>query len=158
MSQGATLYKDREGDSYWVLGDRYTFKATGAQTQGRFMLLESDVFPGNGPPPHRHSREDETFFVLDGELEFMVSGEIHKLGKGGSVHLPEGVLHTFRNATESPAKVLVLSTPAGIEDFFVRIGTPVRDPEEDPPAVTQEDVAKVMELAPKYGITIEVPG
>jgi quercetin dioxygenase-like cupin family protein len=155
MSQSATLYKDREGDSHWVLGDRYTFKATGAQTNGRFMLLEALFFPGNGPPPHRHSREDETFFVLDGELEFMVSGEIHKLGKGGSVYLPEGVLHTFGNTTESPATVLILTTPAGIEDFFVQIGTPVSDLDETAPA--QEDVAKVMELAPKCGIAIEVP-
>jgi uncharacterized cupin superfamily protein len=111
-----------EGRSVWVVGDRYTLKVGGAETGGAFALVEALVPPGSGPPSHIHSREDEAFYVLEGELTFEADGRQFTAGPGSWVSLAKGSLHRFTNRTADLARILILLAPAGMENFFFEIG------------------------------------
>jgi quercetin dioxygenase-like cupin family protein len=153
---GATHISSGEGDGLWVLGDLYEFKAMSEDTDGAFATWETTVTPGlPGPPPHIHHREDETFYVLEGEVELSTGDRAIKAVTGAFVNIPKGTLHTFRNAGEKPARLLVSVVPGGFEKFFEEIGEPATDrtsPPEGPP-----DVEKIMAAAPQYGLEIPPP-
>ncbi len=104
-----------------------TLKATGATTTGSLVLLENLTSPGGGPPPHIHTREDESFFVLDGMFEIRIGEEIHTLGAGGYAYVPRGTVHSLRNIAETASRILVGFTPAGMEGFFREAGQPAVD-------------------------------
>jgi len=151
---------------YGVVGDIYAFVLTGEQTGGAFALIDALVFPNAGPPPHTHSREDETFIVLEGRLAFTAGGRTFSAGPGETVHLPRGHTHTFTNPTDRPARALIHCAPAGIENMFREIGTPLppaettlssSTPPAPPPPVTPEIIQKILAAAPRYGITIHPP-
>jgi mannose-6-phosphate isomerase-like protein (cupin superfamily) len=146
-----------QGDSYWVLGDLYTFKAVSEGTDGKYALLELVIQPQNSTPPHIHSRESEAFFIEAGEVEFQLGDRTVIATPGTFLHSPPGQLHQFTNVGSQPAKMLCWATPAGVEKFFAATGTKVEDPNASPPPVTPADLEKVMTLAPQYGITIVLP-
>src|SRR3990172_2358880 len=87
---------DRE-KSLWVLGDLYTFKVSGEDTNANYAVLEVISYPNNGPPPHIHHREDEGFYVLDGEFSFLYCDRTFKATSGDFIHIPRGMPHTFNN-------------------------------------------------------------
>lgn len=140
-----------------IAGDVYQIKLTGADTGGRFAMFEFFVPPGGGPPLHVHNREEEVFFILEGELTFTVAGTEFVVPTGGTLNAPRDVPHRFTNASDRPARAIVIATPAGLEDFFIEIGTPWDDAYRAPGPPTQEAVAKLLATAPKYGITILTP-
>lgn len=107
-----------EGRTVHVVGDAYRFLAVGGDTDRSYMIMESTTPPGGGPPLHYHTREEEGFYVLDGEFEFTADGETVRAGPGTFLTLPKQSRHTFRNVGETPGRMLVLCAPAGIEDFF----------------------------------------
>ncbi len=145
-----------EGKKLWVVGDLYTFLATGEDTGGAFALIECVTPPGNpGPPPHIHRREAEGFYVLEGELELTVGDTASTAGPGTFVYLPEGSLHTYRNAGDTPARFLAMISPAGLENFFEEIGEPATDPSKPPEG--PPDVEKILATVPKYGVEIPPP-
>src|SRR4028119_1346368 len=98
MSQGksGTHTAPGEGESVWVVGDLITLKLTSEDTGGAFALFEGLVAPGGGPPPHIQHREDESFYVLEGEYEFVVEGRTMKTGSGSLLYVPRGNLHAHR--------------------------------------------------------------
>lgn len=145
-----------EGDSHWVLGDLYTFKFTGRQTNGAFTLIEQIIQPQSGPPPHIHHREEETFYILEGKFSFLLGEKQVVFETGAAVYIPKGTLHTFRNIDERQGQLLVLITPAGLEDFFYAIGTPAVD-KKTPPTIDTTVIEKVMQLAEAYHMSIMLP-
>ena len=145
------------GRTYSVVGDLYRFLATGDDTDGRYAFFESTVFSGGGPPPHIHSREVEGFYVLEGEVAFSVDGNRRVAGAGTMLNVPVGVLHSFKNETNRPAKMLIWTAPAGIEKMFQEIGTLVADPSMVPSPPTPADIEQILAVAPRYGIEIKVP-
>jgi quercetin dioxygenase-like cupin family protein len=147
------VLKAGEGRTVWVVGDRYTIKSSGADTSGRFTLIEALVPPGGGPPPHIHSREDEAFYVLEGELLFHADGRSFTAREGAYITLSRGSLHHFRNVGDKPARMLVVVTPSGLEDFFLEVGSEGVGPINPTP----EDIQKLVETAPKYGVEIRLP-
>jgi quercetin dioxygenase-like cupin family protein len=150
------LLNQGEGESFWVLGDLYTFKATGKQTNGAFTVIDQIIQPQGGPPPHVHHREDEAFYVLNGKFSFL-SGEKQKVfEKGSFVYIPKGTLHTFKNIDDQQGRLLVIITPAGLEEFFYSIGTPAADM-ATPPAFEPAIIDKVMQLANAYQMDIILP-
>jgi quercetin dioxygenase-like cupin family protein len=101
-------------------GGPLTFKVRGEQTNGSLTALENVIAPGDGPPLHIHADEDEAWYVLEGELRFRLDAEIASAPAGSFVFVPRGTPHCFRNIGASPARILVLFTPSGMERFFDR--------------------------------------
>lgn len=153
-SRGITLLPG-EGKSLWVLGDLYTLKVVGEETGNSFAMPEVQVQPQNGPPPHIHHREDETFFVLEGQFSFLHGNSTFKTTTGSFVHIPKGTLHTFKNVGKTPGRFLVVITPAGFEKFFEEIGEPVID-KFSPPPFNPATVEKLLVIAPRYHLEVKV--
>jgi quercetin dioxygenase-like cupin family protein len=140
-----------KSERIWIVGDTMTFKATGADTGGRLLLLENLTAPGGGPPPHLHTREDEFFYVLDGTFEIRIGDEVRQVVPGGSAYVPRGVVHNFRNTAETPSRILVGFTPSGMEGFFRESGRPATDDGPAPP-LDDDEIARTMAAAPRYGV------
>src|SRR4026207_2430398 len=96
--------------------------ATGEQTNGKYALLEAIVPPGGGPPPHVHSREEEGFYVLEGEITFTVNGERVVARAGTFANMPVGTPHSFKNESGQAAKMLISIAPAGLQKMFFELG------------------------------------
>jgi quercetin dioxygenase-like cupin family protein len=146
-----------EGRLIWVVGDRYMIKCSGNDTGGAFALIEAVVTPGNGPPPHIHSREDEASYVLEGEIQFHADGSSFTTTCGAWVTLAKGSLHSFKNTGSTPARTLVVVTPSGLENFFLEVGREAIEGETAPVPPTPEDIQRLVETAPKYGLEIRIP-
>jgi len=136
-----------------VVGDTYTILLSGTDTAGQFTLIDMHVPPGGGPPPHRHDFE-ESFILLDGELQAAFRGEQRTVRSGETIHIPANAPHQFHNASSNPVRMLCICSPAGQEEFFKEIGTVVATRTTLPPQMDATMVPaffkKVMELAPKY--------
>ena len=144
-------------ESVWYSGSLFTFLATGEDTEGRFALIEGVARKGNVPPPHIHHREDETFYVLEGEITFSVGGQTIKGTPGTLVFLPRDVLHSFEIESEQ-GRVLVLVTPAGLEGYFKECSVPAPAMTLPPPAEVQySEIQKLMDVAAKYGLEFVLP-
>jgi quercetin dioxygenase-like cupin family protein len=122
-----------EGTSFWLVTDLHIFKAVGEDTNGAFSLSELTAHPEFAPPPHIHHREDESFYILEGEFEFLYNGRTFTAGPGSFVYLPKGHLHMHRTAGDTPARALVLVTPAGVEKFIEEAGEPATNRSSPPP-------------------------
>ncbi len=144
------------GDSWWVTNHHQLMKLTGEQTGGGLALWIETVPPGGGPPPHTHTREDECFIVLEGEVTFSTQGVEKTTGPGAVIYLPRGEIHTFRNSGDKPARMVVIVTPAGFENFFqeVAVQSPSRTMR---PPVEQAEIDALMEAAPRYGLEFAPP-
>ncbi|HEY9675158.1 MAG TPA: cupin domain-containing protein [Waterburya sp.] len=156
MPEGLVVQPD-QGSSYWVLGDLYTIKAVGEQTGQAYGLVEIIVQPHNGTPPHIHSREDEAFYIQEGEVEFQLDKQTIVATAGTFLHSPKGQLHRYTNIGSKPAKMLCWVIPAGLEQFFAQVGVPVTARTTQPPKITPADIEKVTTTAPKYGLEIIPP-
>jgi quercetin dioxygenase-like cupin family protein len=144
-----------------VVGDTYTILVSGADTAGRYTLIDMHVPPGGGPPPHRHDFE-EMFTVLDGEIEVTFRGVSEVATAGVTINVPANAPHVFRNVSDRAARLLCLCSPAGQEEFFKEIGVPVADRTAAPPpldeAATRAFIAKAVALAPKYRTELLLDG
>lgn len=145
------------GRTIAVLGDAYRFLATGEETDGKYAIWETTVLPGGGPPPHVHSREEEGFYVLEGEITFQIGNERVVARAGTFANMPVGTPHAFKNESDRPAKVLVSVAPAGFEQMFFDIGVPLVEGATTAPPPTQEEIERLLAIAPKYGIEIRLP-
>ena len=149
--------KPGEGPCLAVVGDVYRFLAVSGDTDRAYALWHATVYPGGGPPPHTHAREAEGFYVLAGEVTFFADGERHVAGPGTFLNLPKGSLHAFKNEGDRPAEMLILVAPGGLEQMFAETGVPVAGPTSTPPPVTQEEINRLLAVAPRYGIEIHLP-
>jgi quercetin dioxygenase-like cupin family protein len=145
------------GQSVWYSGHLMTFLATGEDTQGRFALIEAVARKGNVPPPHIHHREDETFYVLEGEMNVSVGDQTIKATPGAMVFLPRDVVHSFTIDSDQ-ARILILATPAGIEGYFQECSAPA-PAMTLPPAVETPygEIQKMLPVALKFGIEFVAP-
>src|SRR4051794_6061064 len=136
-----------------LVGDTYTILLTGRDTAGRYCMIDMHVPPGGGPPPHRHDFE-ESFTVLEGEIEATFRGVSSIIRAGQVVNIPANAPHQFRNKSEQPARLLCVCSPAGQEEFFIELGVPVATrtppPPELDPAAQSALRMKAEALAPKY--------
>jgi quercetin dioxygenase-like cupin family protein len=146
------------GRTVAVTGDVYRFLATGEETGGKYALWEALVPPGGGPPPHVHSREEEGFYVLEGEITFTVNGERIVAKAGTFANVPVGVPHSFKNESGRPAKMLISVAPAGLERMFLEVGTLLVEGDTTARPPTPEEITKLLAVAPRYGIEIRLPG
>jgi quercetin dioxygenase-like cupin family protein len=145
--------RTESGRHIGVVGDTYTILVTGKDTAGRFCLVDMFVPPGGGPPPHRHDFE-ETFSLIEGELELTFRGSKSTVRAGETVNIPANAPHQFRNSSSQPARMFCICAPAGQEDFFLEIGVPVASRTAPPPKLDEAGQAefrqKAEELAAQY--------
>lgn len=153
----ATIRQPGTGSRLTIVGDTYRLLATGAETGGTYSQMEAWVPPGGGPPPHVHSREEEAFFILEGTITFQLENERIVAGPGAFLNMPIGSEHCFKNETDKPARMLLTVAPAGLEQMFLEAGHVLDDETTQPPPVTPEDIARLLAVAPKYGVEIRVP-
>ena len=110
------------------------------------------VPPNGGPPPHTHSNEDETFYVLEGTPTFRLGDDTIVAGPGDFVNVPKGVLHCFRNFSDAPVTMILTFTPAGIEHFFQETLERAHDITAACPDNLEEVGLRYAEVAPRYGM------
>jgi quercetin dioxygenase-like cupin family protein len=151
------LKHTKEGRTIAVVGDVYRFLATGEDTNGKYALWEAIVPPGGGPPPHVHSREEEGFYILEGEITFTLNGERVVATAGMFANMPVGTPHSFKNVGSKPAKMLISVAPAGLEKMFFEFGVPLAEGATTALPPTKEEIEKLLAVAPKYGVEIKLP-
>ena len=143
-----------------VVGGTYSILVSGAQTAGRYCLVDMLVPDGGGPPPHRHDFE-EMFTLLDGELQFTFRGETQLVCAGSTVNIPANAPHAFKNMSGRTAHMLCMCTPAGQDAFFMAVGIAVDSRSAAPPKPTPEQQAelgrKVEALLPQYRTEMVTP-
>jgi quercetin dioxygenase-like cupin family protein len=145
--------------SLWVFGELVIYKTKSEQTGGAYSLFEVATQPGYGSPSHVQHREDESFYVLEGEYEFLVEGRTLRVRTGSLVYVPKGNLHAHGNVGEGIGRMLVSQTPGGLhERFFEEIGEEIKEGStptvsEDPP-----DMERIARIAAEYGIEMPLPG
>jgi len=136
-----------------LVGDTYTTLLSGKDTAGRFCLVDMHIPPGGGPPPHRHDFE-ESFIVVEGEIEATFRGVKSVAAAGQTLHIPANAPHQFHNRSDRPARLLCICSPAGQEEFFAKVGVPVASRTTAPPKLDEkaeaEFRAKAQALAPQY--------
>jgi mannose-6-phosphate isomerase-like protein (cupin superfamily) len=150
------LKQPNEGRTVGVVGDVYRFLATGADTDGKYALWEAIVPPGGGPPPHVHSREEEGFYILEGEITFTIGDKRLVATAGVFANMPVGTPHSFKNESGKPARMLISVAPAGLEEMFFEVGVSLAPGATAPPPSNQ-DIEKLLAVAPRYGIEIRLP-
>lgn len=136
-----------------LVGDTYTTLLSGRDTAGHYSIIDMHIPPGGGPPPHRHDFE-ETFTVLEGEIEVTFRDQKSTARAGETIHIPANAPHRFQNTSTQPARLLCISSPAGLDEFFTKVGAPVATRTTPPPHLDDSARAALAEmagaLAPKY--------
>ncbi len=132
--------------TFTVFGEPIEILISGEVTGAKSPMLTQSSPPGGGPPPHSHLHEDETFFVLEGDYEFLLNGEWRGVKRGEAVYGPRGSIHAFRNAGATDGKVLVFVSPAGFEKYL----------EEISPLSIPGDMQQVLAVSERYGISFGV--
>jgi len=158
MTNKPTIKTPPQGRTVAVVGDTYRFLATGEETNGRYALWEALVPPGGGPPPHVHSREEEGFYILEGEITFTINGERIVAKTGMFANMPVGTPHSFKNESDRPAKMLISVAPAGLEKMFFEVGVPLAEGATNASPPTKAEIEKLLAVAPGYGVEILLPG
>lgn len=145
------------GRAFWLRGNRFVFKASGDEVGGAFASVETVLHRGAEAPAHRHLEADEALYVVEGELELIVDGTHHTAGAGAFAFLPRGTRHQYLVRGSGTARALWFLTPAGFEQFWMEMGTPVEGSPEPPPP-TPPDPARMAELGRKYKTEFFRPG
>jgi mannose-6-phosphate isomerase-like protein (cupin superfamily) len=154
-SSSAVVVEPGEGEAIWFLNSRMTVKATAETTRGAYGLIESVIPPGFSPPMHVHHRDDESYFVLDGQLTVRCGDETYSASAGSYVFLPRDVPHTFVVEGDKPARWLTLTTPGGGEGFFVDASRPAES--DGFPAQAPIDIELLRRVSTAYGNEIVGP-
>lgn len=128
-----------------AFGEEATILLDGAATGGRFTSFMEVTPPTAGPPPHYHEREDEWFHVLEGTVSFFANGQWTDAHPGDEVFVPRQSVHTFKNNTDSPTRMLIHTAPSGFETFFAKAAEQFAKPEGP-------DMALIIQIAADHGI------
>jgi quercetin dioxygenase-like cupin family protein len=138
--------------SYIAPSPKGGWKVTSKETRGAYSILESVVQPGTGPEPHRHSKEDEAFYVIEGQYEFRVGNQVIQATAGSFLFAPRGIPHTYKNVGTTASRHLTLISPGGIERFFAERAALIKEVPTTDPAYP----ARYQVLTEKYGLEYNV--
>ncbi len=133
-----------------ILGQTTLVKLANADSDGAAAVFHITAPPMSGPPLHRHSREDEWFYILEGEITFEIDGKRFIVRDGGSGFAPRGTAHTFQNFTNTTAKLLVMTTPGGFSEFFETLAAANK-------GLAVPDFARSEQIMNEYGIEMLGP-
>lgn len=142
-------------EALWFFGARIWITATAEQTGGAYGLIDHVMPPGMESPWHVHHAEDETFFVVEGTVAFLVGAERITAVPGTYIFGPRGIPHGFRVVGDTPARMLLMANPGGFEQFALALAEPAQGPGFPPPG--PPDMGRVMAAAAQYGVDILGP-
>ena len=151
---GAITLGPGEGRVIQAPGHSITLKATAEGTGGAYSLLEV-VVPGNGPTQHIHKTEEEAFYILEGGVNIKIGDETIRGTVGSFVLIPRGTVHTFWNVGPTPAKLLVIFSPPGFEQFFFEVWGERGEDEEEMDHATH--IERLKAVSEKYNVEIVGP-
>ena len=137
----------------WVLGHKISNISISADFD---LVMGETPAQVQGPPPHLHKALDEVFLVVEGEMDFIVNGEMRKVKAGESVDLPRGTIHTFGNSSSTPCKWLNMHSPKGFLSFFKEMGISADDPQAVEKSIDKSVIDKVMSTAADYDMHIQL--
>lgn len=138
-------------NSYWYIGHLMSLLLTSKETSGRFALLRATERRGLEPPPHTHTKEDEAFLILEGEVVYTVGKKTFHAKEGDVMFLPKNIQHSFKIQTEK-LETLILLTPGGLENYFVEMSQPAQEVQLPPMPQGPPDIKKLVATASKYGV------
>jgi len=156
-SRGAAKILNRKRDAgtpLWMLGGLYTVKASSKETDGQLSIVEMLLPPGASAPPHIHDC-GESVFVLDGSIRWHVGDEVIDGSPGQFLHFPKGTLEWAENVSSAPARLLVVYSPGGMDEFFAEAAEPAKKREIPPRSNTPPDVERLTKIASRHGLTIK---
>lgn len=146
----------RPAPEYGFAGTRVRMLLTGRQTDGAFCMMEMSGPPGTSTPTHVHTREDETVHVVEGELDVFLGDDVVTLRAGDTALLKRHEPHRIVIGGPGTARYLVVCTPAGFDDFVLACSGSRTGPIVPTPP-TRQEVARLVEAAPRFGISL-LPG
>lgn len=148
-----TTVDAQDGPSLSVMGDTYRLVITGEQTGGAYAVVDMLIPPNGGPGPHAHAGFQEAFYVMEGEIEVKTQSQTYTARKGAFVNIPlGGLVHDFKNQTDTMAHLLCVLTPAGMEGLFQEIGRAVAPGAFlPPPEMNPEEEKRMQGIAEKHG-------
>ncbi len=154
---GVPLLTNRnKKNSYWYIGHLMSLLITSKQTGGSYALLRATERRGFEPPPHTHTKEDETFLILEGEVSYTVGNETFQAKAGDVMFLPKNIQHSFKIESEK-IETLMLLTPGGLENYFIEMSESAKELELPPLPQSPPDIPKLIATASKYGIKFSLP-
>lgn len=137
----------------WVLGH----KVSPQNLSGNYDMAIGESLPDvPGPPPHHHEKFHESFYIMEGEMDFIINGEPKKIKKGESVDIPPGTLHTFKNSGNNTCKWVNIHSPKGFSKFFKEYGIPENEKDAMKKSVSPELIQEVLKTAPDYDMKIQM--
>lgn len=145
------LAKPTLDNSYWYLGHLLSVLLSAENTGGLLAVLKVTELKGLEPPPHLHTREDEIFYLLNGEIEFLAGGKTYKASSGDCMFLPRNITHSFRVLTDQ-SDVMMLLTPGGFEKYFIEMSERAPELKQPPRPSGSPDIPRLIATAEKYGI------
>jgi len=151
----AKIVHGQDQKSLWLLTDLLTPLLSGDDTAEHLAVSLSRLHPGGGTPPHIHRREDEGFYVLEGEVTFLYGDQLLRAGPGTFVWGGRGVIHGFKCTSSTPGKMLMMVSPTHFSKFAAGFARP-GDDFNNPPPVTEETLGKVLATAPQFGIEMKL--
>lgn len=160
MSEQVVVHHAGEGPGTWAMGSLFEHLAGAADTGGAYGVSIVTQPPGIATPLHRHTREAEAFYVLDGRLDYRAGDETYELTSGSFIHLPLGIPHAFRIRGDTPARILAITAPAGLLDLYDEVGVPAAHlhiPGEGEGLPMAEEIARWNEVGPRYGLEVVGP-
>jgi quercetin dioxygenase-like cupin family protein len=165
MDTGTTagrLVMRRPGDEpgTWAMGSLFQHLVRAGESDGRLGVSLVTQPPGIATPYHRHTREAEALFVLDGHISYRAGDELFELSEGCFLHLPVGLPHAFRIRGDRPARFLAVTVPGGLMDLYDEVGMPAAEerlPGDDGTPM-EEEIRRWNEVGPRYGLEVVGPG
>jgi quercetin dioxygenase-like cupin family protein len=155
-AQSPIALQPREGEALWFMGFLATIKASAEETGGRVAVIHHLAPKGSGSPLHVHHRENEWFYVLEGELTIWVDGQVNRAPAGSFVFGPQDTPHTFTVSSADDARFLLVTEPAGFEAFLRTCAQPAQSLTLPPPS-EPPDLQQMTAIASQYGIDILGP-
>jgi len=146
-----------EGEALWFMGTLATIKASTQETGGRVAVIQHTAPHNSGSPLHVHHRENEWFYVLEGELTIWVDGQVIRAPEGSFVFGPQDTPHTFTVSSPEGARFLLVTEPAGFESFMRSCAEPAKALTLPPPPSEPPDAERMGAIATEYGIDILGP-
>ena len=149
-----------EGPCFSIVGGNYRIVISGEQTGGAYAVIDMVVPPKGGPNPHAHADFQESFFILEGEVEVTTEEAKYTAVTGSFVNIPKGgMVHCFKNKTDKVARLWCVVVPAGLDGFFAELGKPVEQGVflPPPPPPTPEIMAHIKAVSEKYGQVLYPP-